>query len=239
LVDGSGLGFYFADDPGNPRPDAWCRDCDAVLMEAGDWNEKSQAFADIRLLCSCCYDDVKSKNCDHHFEFLCDSCSEIHQGIPGYGWRYPDDYFSIPELERAGRIEVDEDTCAIDGQFYFLRGTLEIPVIDGSESLVFGAWVSVSKASFDRYLQIKDTEEWQAEASMFGWLRTSIEGYPDTVNLKTDVYARGPEARPAIELQSSDHPLALQQRQGVFMKDLKDIYARVAPGKVNPIESNE
>lgn len=239
LARGRELGFYFAHDPGNPRPNAWCRECDAVLARVGEWNDESEAFAGIMLLCSCCYDDAKSRNCDRHFKFLCDSCSEIHQGIPGYGWSCPADYSEIPEAERADRVELTDDTCVIDQQYFYLRGTLEIPVIDASESLIFGAWVCVTKASFDQYLQVKRTDKWQDEAPLLGLLCTSIKGYPETLDLKTEVHFRGPDIRPTIELEPTDHPLAVQQREGVFMNSLQEIYSHIAPGKVKPIDVNE
>ncbi len=216
LVKGSGLGFYFVDDPGNARPDAWCRDCDAMLAKVGEWNDESEVFADIKLLCSGCYDEAKRRNCDRHFKFRCDSCSEIHEGVPGYGWRRPNDYFSIPEAEREKRIEFTDDTCVIDKEFFYVRCNLEISVIDASESLSFGVWISVNKASFDRYLETWNTE-----------------------NLKVHAYIQGPGLRPAIELEPTDHPLAVQQRQGIFMDALKEIYARIAPGKVSAVDPNE
>lgn len=62
LARGSSLGFFSNADPDDPRPDAWCAQCDAVMMADGGWNEENEKFADITLLCASCYDKAKERN---------------------------------------------------------------------------------------------------------------------------------------------------------------------------------
>ena len=54
------VGFFFAREP---RGDAWCAACEEVRVreggESGDFNERSEAFAGIQLLCGACYDKVR------------------------------------------------------------------------------------------------------------------------------------------------------------------------------------
>lgn len=59
---GSGRGFNFG-DMGDPRPDAWCDDCDAELLRhGGEWTDESELFAKITMLCSGCYDRARQRN---------------------------------------------------------------------------------------------------------------------------------------------------------------------------------
>ncbi len=55
------IGFFFN---GSPRGDAWCSECELVRIRegshSGHWNERSEAFAGIKLLCGGCYDEVRS-----------------------------------------------------------------------------------------------------------------------------------------------------------------------------------
>ena len=53
----------------------------------------------------------------------------------------------------------------------------------------------------------------------FGWLSTSIAFYlPDaTTRLKTKAHFQGNGCRPVVELEPSDHPLAVHQRDGVSL----------------------
>ena len=61
--DGVPRGFLTAHDPGNPHPDAWCADCEErVQATDGEWNDESEAFAGITLLCSACYRYARSLN---------------------------------------------------------------------------------------------------------------------------------------------------------------------------------
>ena len=57
LVSGEGSGFNYAHDEEDPDelwPGAWCDACERVLDAEGEWNDRSEAFARIRLLCDGC-----------------------------------------------------------------------------------------------------------------------------------------------------------------------------------------
>jgi hypothetical protein len=57
LSDGKPRGFWASGNPENPRPDAWCAECEAKVQEAGgEWSDESEAFAGVSLLCGACYD---------------------------------------------------------------------------------------------------------------------------------------------------------------------------------------
>ena len=60
----------------------------------------------------------------------------------------------------------------------------------------------------------------------FGWLSNVFPNYPATLNLKTLVHVRA-EVRAAIELEQTDHPLAIEQREGISMDRVREIISRV------------
>ena len=63
LRDGIPRGFWCSEEsPENPRPDAWCNECEARVQEAGEWNDENEAFAAVTLLCGACYDRVLAMN---------------------------------------------------------------------------------------------------------------------------------------------------------------------------------
>ncbi|HEY7819504.1 MAG TPA: hypothetical protein VIG29_14875 [Vicinamibacteria bacterium] len=65
LIAGQGLGFHVGIDPEAPDalwPDAWCADCEAVLLREGEWTDAAVAQADFRPLCSSCYQRVRRAN---------------------------------------------------------------------------------------------------------------------------------------------------------------------------------
>ena len=109
-----------------------------------------------------------------------------------------------------------------------MRGCIEITVHGADEPFIWGVWVSLSEKSFKRFLELYDTEDRKDEAPFFGWLCAYIDDYPDTVNLKTMVHLRNQGLRPYIELEPTDHPLAIEQRDGIAMARVAQIYeARV------------
>ncbi|WP_412543093.1 DUF2199 domain-containing protein [Longispora sp. K20-0274] len=56
----------------------------------------------------------------------------------------------------------------------------------------------------------------EAEPPYFGWLSTELGLYtPSTINLKTNLHTRPVGQRPLIELEPTDHPLAVEQRCGI------------------------
>jgi hypothetical protein len=62
------------------------------------------------------------------FGFRCQSCGEIHEGMPGCGAAAPLSCYAIMETERASRRKLSSDNCITDDKSFFVRGCLEIPV---------------------------------------------------------------------------------------------------------------
>lgn len=41
---------------------AWCNECEKVRVKYGEWNEESEKFAKIKLICENCYFEMKELN---------------------------------------------------------------------------------------------------------------------------------------------------------------------------------
>ncbi|MCA9804676.1 MAG: DUF2199 domain-containing protein [Cyanobacteria bacterium HKST-UBA02] len=144
-----------------------------------------------------------------------------HEDLPDIGSGWPAHYEDIPESERQERAILTSDTCIIEGRDHFIRGVIEIRVHDYPESFGFGAWVSLKKENFDNYLEHPDSAE---IGPYFGWLCTHIGYYkPETLGLKTMVHFKGNNERPSIELEPTDHPLAIHQKQGLTLEKAWEI----------------
>lgn len=118
-----------------------------------------------------------------------------------------------------------EDFCVVNGEDFFVRCVLEMPIVDLSgERFGYGVWASLSKVNFDIY---KETFKSGAQGSLgpwFGWFSNSLKAYPETLGLKCNVQPRDGNARPLIELEPTDHPLAIEQREGISLDRLFEIY---------------
>ena len=155
--------------------------------------------------------------------YTCARCDQTHDDLPSLVAEAPLYFYSIPAEERRRRCRLESETCVVDERFFFVRGCLEVPIHDVEDPFVWGVWVSLSEASFRRFGELIDTPDRSSEAPFFGWLSAGLRGYPDTENLKTQVHLRDRGERPSIELEPTDHPLAIDQRSGIPLDRVIDI----------------
>src|SRR5262245_48839498 len=158
--------------------------------------------------------------------YVCRNCGERHDGLPMSSGVDGPVYWD-PSLADDPSSVLEGELCGLKGEHYFVRGRILIPVVDGGPGAQFdwGVWVSLSPANFERALERWTTEgrELQQEPA-FGWLSTELGVYqPSTVNLKTHVHTQPVGQRPLIELEPTDHPLAVEQRQGITMARVQEI----------------
>ncbi len=52
---------------------------------------------------------------------------------------------------------------------------------------------------------------------------TTLPVYPSTLSLKTHVHTRPVGVRPFVELEPTDHPLAVELRTGIAMQRVREI----------------
>ncbi|WP_236241721.1 DUF2199 domain-containing protein [Streptomyces sp. CC228A] len=133
-------------------------------------------------------------------------------------------YVWDPNFADAPDCLLSADQCVIQAQHYFVKGLIEIPVIGSDEVFSWGVWVSLSRENFSRAADLWDTPGRESEKPYFGWLTTELTIYsPTTINLKTNLHTRPVGERPLIELEPTDHPLAVEQRVGITMDRVREI----------------
>lgn len=159
------------------------------------------------------------------FRFKCISCGKWHEGMPAFDADAPLYYYSIPTEQRQARCSLDSDRCVVDDKFFFVRGCLEIPVHGESEAFSWGVWVSLSSNSFDQFEACFEAPKRSHIGPFFGWLSAALPLYPATENLKTMVHLRDDGIRPYIKLEPTDHPLAVEQRSGISVDRVAEIFA--------------
>jgi hypothetical protein len=156
--------------------------------------------------------------------YRCATCGEEHEGLPDMGFDAPDPYLDVPEAERAARTTFTPDRCMVkddDGEHYYVRGVIPIPVHGQDEPFGLGAWVSQSRANFERYCADEEMDP------TFGWLVNEVPHYDEpTFLLKTRVHFRAGGLRPTIELEPTLHPLAVAQREGISLEQAWKIVHR-------------
>ncbi|GAA0728108.1 DUF2199 domain-containing protein [Dactylosporangium roseum] len=158
--------------------------------------------------------------------FVCECC-ELDLGDVPSVWAFSaPDYWSAPGV--GGESFLEEELCCIDTpereeRHFFIRGLIEIPVKGTEEQLTYNVWVSLSPANFERAVERWEDPGRVEEKPYFGWLSNNIPGYPETLQLKTRVHTREPGRRPFVELEPTEHPLAVEQRTGIDAHRLAEV----------------
>ncbi|MGO9229254.1 MAG: DUF2199 domain-containing protein [Bryobacteraceae bacterium] len=167
--------------------------------------------------------------------FQCSCCGESLHGPP-LAWHFnaPDAWWSIPPGDQERRGELFSDQCVIDDEHFFIRGLVEIPIIGSDELFAWGIWVSLSRANFERSCELWQDPRRVDEPDHFGWFCNSVPGYPETLHLKTAVHSRAVGLRPYIELEATDHPLAVEQRNGITTARVRQIAEQMHHHTANP-----
>ena len=157
-------------------------------------------------------------------QFTCTCCGRVHEGLSDLACAAPYYYYTVPEAERDRRCMLTSDARSIDGEDFFIRGCVEIPVIGRANPFMFGAWCSLSRSNFEKYLRTFEDERQSHEGPFFGWLSVRLPGYPDTLNLKVMAHLRDGGTRPLFELEESEHPLSVNSRRGISIQRLQEIH---------------
>lgn len=145
--------------------------------------------------------------------YVCSCCGQTHDGLPDLAFDRPIYAFQVPEAERASRVRLDEDTCVIDDEDFFIRGVIEIPVHGRTDAFGIGAWVSQKRENFETYVANFDTPD---IGPFFGWLSNDLRfGGISSLNLKTRAEFLGNGLRPRIVIEPTEHPLARAQQDGL------------------------
>jgi hypothetical protein len=167
----------------------------------------------------------------HDRQWICPSCDAPHQGLMDLGFDAPFHWEGSEEREpnasaATSKHFLSEDFCVIEGRDHFVRCVLDLPIIgSGGECFGYGVWSTLSPKNFALYVETFDSGEQGALGPWFGWFSNRMKGYPETLNLKVQVHPRSGRQRPLIELMDADHPLVVEQREGVTLDRLLEIHA--------------
>jgi hypothetical protein len=99
---------------------------------------------------------------------------------------------------------------------FFIRGCLEIPVLDASEVFIWGLWALVKEEVFN---EISDSWEEEGRETRRGpfkaRLANSLSVYPETLNLRLRIVIQPVGTRPVFILEEEQHPLTTAQQHGI------------------------
>ncbi|MCL2091893.1 MAG: DUF2199 domain-containing protein [Micrococcales bacterium] len=166
--------------------------------------------------------------------WTCATCGARHDGLATlFGSDAPLPWILATEADRANG-ELNADLCFLelpDGQLFFIRGHLEIPVHDADiDTFVWSVWVSLSEQNMRRQHEHWDDPARAGLEPMFAWLMTALPVYePTTTSLPARLHTRAPGVTPRIELDPSvDHPLVHEQHHGISLHRVAELNAMLS-----------
>jgi hypothetical protein len=250
--ESSGLGFN-RDDPDdeNPSPDAWCDDCELIRAAHGEWNEESEKLSSFLVPCCRCYERTRIRNTRPTvslddlatLRWKCGSCDEWHCGpCLDFGVSEPS-YLGKDEakasrwtnliprkVKKPAKTFLDEDYCSINGESFFVRGIIELPIIGTGQNFRWGVWGSLSRTNFEVLIDADCDSKRTELPPMFSWLSTQLPEYPESLNMKMYAHIQEPGTRPYFRLEPTDHPLAREYYHGIVPDRVREIMLRRLDG---------
>jgi len=121
----------------------------------------------------------------------------------------------LSNAERDRRVVISSDQCILDDEYFFILGTLDLPIQGSDEFLRWIAWSTLSRTSFERADELWNIDGRESEPPYFGWLRNQIPGFPDSLHIKVRVHTQPLGCRPMFEVVEDGHPIGDAQRRGI------------------------
>jgi hypothetical protein len=165
--------------------------------------------------------------------FTCDVCGETHAGeTRDIRMGLPQPIFLLDEDERANRAHIEEDFALLrgeNGDRYFVRALLELP-IDGEDGYFgYGAWVEVTEADASSLGELWNDEDGERAGPFSGTLANELSPYAFTEGLAVRLRLRDVQLLPLLELEDGEHELVRAQRRGISSHRAHQLAATVAP----------
>lgn len=152
------------------------------------------------------------------FGFHCSGCGKYHKQIPmAYGADAPSQY-SLIQGELRERCILTQDQCIIEGQQFFIKGRIELRVDNKPGNFSWNTWVQLDEKDFKRITDLWEDENRILENPYEGKIATHLPPYPETIGLPVKIFTQQVGYKPLIELYESNHPLYLEQENGITME---------------------
>jgi len=136
-------------------------------------------------------------------------------------------YAGLSEADRGSRALISSDQCIIDEQWFFIRGCLEIPILEHDDVFLWGLWASVTEEVFNEISASWEEEGRERRLAPFkARLANSLSVYPETLNLKLRIVIQPLRTRPVFMLEE-EHPLAAAQKSGMSRVEATELAANL------------
>lgn len=165
-------------------------------------------------------------------QVTCAHCGERHDlSRMEPNQRRPDALLGVPEDKRGTATFESKNACILFAKTpnslwarfiersrpnrYFLRVLLPFEIEGRDYPFSWGVWVEVNESQYDRVVDLWNEPDQHQEPPFRAVLANNIGDYPPTNGLPGLVYLQDPNTIPKFLLSEGNHPLILEQHEGV------------------------
>jgi len=160
--------------------------------------------------------------------FVCSVCGEFHaERLLDIRLALPEPIHALDEGERARRAWLAEDFAVLDERHFYLRGLLEIPVLELDSRFGYGVWLEVQQEDFQYLLEHWGDPAQDSFDPVAATLANELAPYDGTEGLHVAVQPVSAESLPSVRLLADEHPLCLDQRNGISAARSEELAATV------------
>ena len=161
--------------------------------------------------------------------FVCSVCGEFHaERMLDIRLSLPDPIFALDDEERRARAWLADDFAVLDEDRFFVRGLLELPILELGSRFGYGTWVEVGGDEFRQLL-----EHWQDPdqfAPVKGTVANELAPYVGTEGLPATLSPVSVDTLPSVTLDDAAHPLVADQQAGITADRSDELAATVRHG---------
>lgn len=162
-------------------------------------------------------------------EWMCANCDQPHCGMIDLAAHAPDPWRGAVTYQPNAELQLDgdflsEDFCVMGGKYFFVRCVLEIPVDGLAEKFGFGCWGTLSRHNFELYIDGFNNGDYANMGPWNSWLSNQLLDYIGDEPEACSMYPQLDRQRPVLLLADEQHPLGLDQRNGVSAEAILEIY---------------
>jgi hypothetical protein len=156
--------------------------------------------------------------------FICSSCGNEQIGLPlSFAADFPDPFANLGREERETRAVTSSDQCIIDGEEFYIRGLIQLPVRDSEDVFLWGVWARVNESAFDTISDHWESPGRELRIGPFkGRLANSLSLYLETLNMRLEIKIQHIGERPLFIVEELDHLLCADQNNGLTVRKAQE-----------------
>lgn len=141
-------------------------------------------------------------------DHICSSCGKAHNSLAvAIPVTLPTQATMIPPRMRSKRVWTNDEMCAIDGEHFYVYGSIPLKIHEHTGDFTWGAWAKVDEETFLWFDDHLETAGREAHEPFFGTLGTDIPFYSCTLGMPHNTNR-------ATRLSAALHPESCRPRFG-------------------------